>query len=192
MKKTKFTALFMLLVIVSTFLTGCVSVSGMYSKLKYGAKMYSKCNEWLLPSFLDEHKLLGVAYKNPDYVEGVDDYSEQYYTDYEAPINRTFIVNDEEAYDKIFKENTLKVDFDEEIVFLYIFADCSPSQKYIIDDISVESEKVSIYFQFNSNFRSLIGYIGSTSPYPRCLVVKMDKIDVDNVEFIKVKRSSIL
>ena len=189
MKKTKFTALLMLLIIVSTFLTGCVSVSGTYAKLKYGAKMYSQCDEWILPSFFDKNKISGVAYKNPDYVEGVDDYSEKYYTDYDAPRTRAFIVNDEETYNEIFKENSLKVDFDKETVFVHILSTTTATNIYVIDDIAVDSGKVSIYF-IKRNFLSI--FMDGTAPSPICLVVKMDKIDVDNVEFIKVEGSRIL
>ena len=182
MKKTKFIALIMLLVRVSTFLTGCVSVSGMYSKLKYGAKMYSQVQDWILPSFLDEHKVCGVSYENPDYVEGVDDYTKKYYYDQVSPNFWTFIIEDQETFNQIFKENTLEVDFDTEMVFLHIFS--GSSNEYIIDMVGVEAQKACVYYK--SKLRFTLG-VGASAPSRSCLIVKMSKMDITNVDFIEVK-----
>ena len=144
-----------------------------------------------MPSFLDEHKVYGANYKNPDYVEGADDNTKKYYTDPTAPEDRTFIIGDQETFDSIFKENTLEVDFDNEIVLLYIFSDAISKNKYIIDSISVQSGRVNIYFKLKFNLISHLMLTGIL-PYVNCLVVKMDKIDVENAEFTKVEGSSIL
>ncbi len=157
-----------------SFFTGC-------SNNKYDAEMYSASEEWILTSFLAENKVKGAYYKNPDYVEGFDDTSEEYYYDETSPENRTFIIKDQETYNTIFRQNALTVDFDEEMVYLYVFADIYPNRTYYIEKISLE-EKVYIYFRLEKNNKK-----DASAPYQRCLIVKMVKNDISNVEFIKQK-----
>ena len=178
MKKRKIIAALLSLFIIFSTLTGCS-----YTQIKYKAKMYSQVQDWILPSFWDEHKICGLRYENPDYVEGVDDYTEKYYYDQVSPNFWTFIIEDQETFDSIFKENTLEVDFDNEMVLLHI---CRGSSKeYIIDKIGVEAQKACVYYK--SKLRFTLGATG-IAPSRRCLIVKMSKMDITNVDFIEVKR----
>ena len=178
----------LLLATVIGIFTGCTNI---YSIHKHSAEMYSQVQDWILPSFLEENKIRGVGYKNPDYIE--NDYDNpfpapEYIQDENAPKNRTFLIDNQETFDSIFKENTLSVDFDNEIVCLYIFCNCTPNTKYIIDEISVNNEKASICYK--SKIR-LFSPLDTTNPYPRCLIVKMDKSNISAVEFVEMKGSTI-
>ena len=62
---------------------------------------------------------------------------------------------------------------------LYIFADMSP-REYVIDDISVEDEKTTIYFKLAPSEKN-----DAVQAYQRCLVVIMDKNDTCEVKFVK-------
>ena len=175
MRKSKLTAFLLVLVIFVCFFTSC-------SYSKYNAVMYSMSEEWILTSFLEDNKVRGAYYKNPDYGDGADDSGDEYYYDETSPQYRVFIINDQDTYNAIFKEDALTVDFDKETVYLYIFADVHPNREYYICDISLEKEKVNIYFKLEHSNKK-----GATAPYQRSLIVKMDKNNASTVEFIKQK-----
>lgn len=144
--------------------------------------MYSTSEDWILTSFLEDNKVKGVYYKNPDYIESDDTSGDEYYYDETSPEYRTFIVDDQDTYNTIFKENSLTVDFDKEIVYLYIFADIYPSRNYVIDNILLEEEQVSIYYKLEKDNKK-----DATAPYQRCLIVVMEKTNTSNVKFVKQK-----
>lgn len=68
---------------------------------KYNAKMYSKSNDWIKKDFLEDNKVMGAYYFNPDYIEGNNDVEEGYYDD-SSPRSRTFIITEEETFHQIF------------------------------------------------------------------------------------------
>ena len=78
---------------------------------KYNAVMYSTSKDWILTSFLEDNKVKGAYYKNPDYIESENDSVDKYYYDETSPKHRTFIVDNQDTYNTIFKENALRVDF---------------------------------------------------------------------------------
>lgn len=119
---------------------------------KYNAKIYSNAEDWLLPSFWEENK---------------------------ANKSNTFVITDKETFDLVFDKDKLDVDFDKQMVCLCIFSDTSP-REYVIDDISVEDGKMTIYIKLtHSNKKDAV------QAYKRCLAVIMDKNDTSEVEFIE-------
>jgi len=90
---------------------------------KYNAKIYSNAKDLLLPSFWEENK---------------------------ANESNTFVITDRETFDSVFDKDKLDVDFDKQMVCLCIFSDTSPSSReYILDGISVEDGKTTIYFKLS-------------------------------------------
>ena len=85
-----------------------------------------------------------------------------------------------ETYEKIFKADEIEVDFDKEIILLYVFSDDEFYLDYYIKDISVVGKQVSVYVQKERTDKK-----GATMPAHRCIAVKLDKLDVDEVEFIE-------
>lgn len=121
---------------------------------KYNAKMYSNAKDLLLPSFWEDNK---------------------------ATVPNTFVIADKETFDLVFDKDKLDVDFDKQMVCLYIFSDTSPSSReYILDGISVEDGKTTIYFKLTKSNKK-----DAVQPYKRCLAVIMDKNDTSEVEFIE-------
>lgn len=144
----------------------------------YNAKLYSHSEDLLLPEFLDANKVRGAYYLNPDY-DPDDENSDEYYRDKESPKNRMFVIEEEDTFKKIFKENSLDVNWDKEMVILYIFSDDSP-RDYKLKSISVSNDKIQVHYKFKGNgWRK-----DSSAPYQRCLALTMKKQDVQNVEFI--------
>ncbi len=79
-----------------------------------------------------------------------------------------------------FAGDELEVNFDKEMVLIYIFADIYPNRNYIINNILKEGEKVKIYLELEKNNKK-----DATAPYQRVLIVKMEKLDISEAEFIK-------
>ena len=180
MKKTR--AIILILIVlfaVCATLVGC-QPNGKHYINKYNAVMYSTSKDWILTSFLEDNKVKGAYYKNPDYIESENDSVDKYYYDETSPAHRTFIVDNQDTYNTIFKENALRVDFNKEIVYLYIFADIYPSRKYFIDNILLEEEQVNIYYKVEKNNKN-----DASAPGQRCLIVVMKKTNTSNVKFVK-------
>ena len=66
MKRYKITAFFTVLLIVLSVFPAC-------GKTGYNAKIYNMSEESFSSSFLEENKVKGAYYKNPDYAEGSDE-----------------------------------------------------------------------------------------------------------------------
>ena len=156
-----------------------VTVFFQFFYIPYNAVIYSHAEDMLLEEFLDENKIGGAFYENPDYVEGVDDPRNEIVRYDELPTTRTYIIKDSETYEKIFKADEIEVDFDKEIILLYVFGDYEFYLDYYIKDISVVGKQVSVYVQKERSDKK-----GGAMPAPRCIAVKMDKLDVDEVEFV--------
>jgi len=163
-----------ILLIVCGIVSGC-------SSNKSTAKLYSNSKEWVLPSFLENNKVGGAFYKNPNYVEGQDELDEEYYYDEESPASRTFIITDREKYNTVFVEDSLKVDFEKEMVILYIFPDVY-SREYQLEELSVNDQIVTVKYKLESSDKK-----DATAPYQRCMVLKMEKSDVLSAEFIEIR-----
>ena len=170
MKKYKFLMFILTIPIILYSIAGC-------QKNKYNAKIYNSAENLFLNSFLEENKVKGAYYKNPDYP---DDADKKYYYDETSPACRTFIVNNPDDYSLFFAGDELGVNFDKEMVLIYIFADIYPNRNYIINNILKEGEKVKIYLKLEKNNKK-----DATAPYQRVLIVKMEKLDISEAEFIK-------
>ena len=169
MRKMKPLAFLLLFVLIFTFLTSCSGGLNTYHKIKNNAVMYSYVNDLMLPSFFEENKIEGTYQKDPDSDEEI-----------EYPSSISLIIRDQEALNEIFYENSFAVDFEKEIMFVHMFPDNNSSSRYYIYDISIASSKVTITYILDFSIMML-----SSAPVLRALAVKMDKIDVSEVEFVK-------
>lgn len=170
MKRYKITVVCIVLLIVLSSLSAC-------GKVKYNAKIYNMSEESFLSSFLEENKVKGAYYKNPDYP---DDADKKYYYDETSPACRTFIVNNPDDYSLFFAGDELGVNFDKEMVLIYIFADVNPCRNYLLEKVVVDGETAKIYFGLEKSDKK-----DATAPYQRVLIVKTDKLDINEAEFIK-------
>lgn len=149
------------------------------AQIMYNAKMYSQSEELILPSFLEENKVRGAFYLNHDY-DPDDENSNEYYREKDAPENRILIIDNADTFNEIFKNNALDVNWDKEILLLYIFSDVNPHREYKLKNISSQDGNIKIYYKLEGGLSK-----DSTAPYPRCLIVKMRKQSIHNVEFIE-------
>lgn len=186
-KFPKFIALSVALLMLIPLLSGC-------SKWRYGAKMYSDpgSNALVRPEFIDQNRIYKGEYRNPDYYgEGLETDDEKDLNNYEylpdttSPESRTFIITDRETFDSIYVENALEVNFDKQMVILYLHLKHSGRLIYFIDKIEVDDERVAtIYYKKKSDNS---GKKGGVLRRQRCTTVVMKKIDVTSVEFVFVE-----
>ena len=161
-----------------------VGVSYWWILGQYNATMYSKARKWIHEDFLDNNRVRGASYinkeYNPDMIYDEENWVEKYIYDKESPKNRTFIIKDEITFNNIFKENSFDVDFDKEMVILYMVSDVCPRECYILNILNDDDILTIQYMHKFSNAYDTV------QPYPRCMVVKMKKMNITGVEFIEV------
>lgn len=159
----------MVLIMTSVFSSGC-------NNIKYNAKLYSNVGEWIDKSFLNENKVKAY-YSNENYVEGVSYPDEQYIYENDAPEKRFFIFESDFEFKKIFVNCEEEIDFSKEIIILYIFADVNFKIDYELKSVKHENGILSITAKLcNSNSD------GATAPYPRCFLLKMNKMEITDVK----------
>lgn len=170
-----------ILSVVVVALASAFVIGGMlFKKIPYDAKLYSERKEmdgWVRTEFLNENKVYGAHYVNPEWTEESNDISE-YYQDRESPETRTFLIKDEAMFKDIFYEDALDVNFEEEMVVLHIFTAGNP-RGYDLKDVKVQGGKVMIEMKLQEARRGVADHI---QPYQRYVVIKMKKLDVSEVE----------
>lgn len=146
---------------------------------KYNAVLYSHAENWISEEFLSENRVKAY-YPNKDYVEGESDPADRYLYDKESPVSRTFILDNKEEFNKIFSKYDSTVDFENQIVILYIFADVNPYRDYFFNKLILKKQSLEIYYRLQRK-----NVDDATPPYQRCFMFKMDKVALDSVVFIE-------
>ena len=144
---------------------------------KYNAELFNDAEQWVREDFLRENRVK-ACYPNENYDEN-DEQSESYIYDEAAPLSRTFIISDEETFNEIFTGDDFSVDFDNEMLLLYIFPKMYP-RNYILKKIIVEGRKISVSVEIEKR-----NVNDAAMPSQSCLLVKMDRIEIDSAEFIE-------
>ena len=169
MKITKFVSLLLSVIMLSCALTSCSALN----IIKYNAKLYSDAHKWINEDFLKENMVYGAFYNNEN--------GERVY-DRISPKSRTFVIENDEQYNQVFKEKSLDVDFEKEFIILYVFSDTSP-REYVLTGLKLNDKKLIIQIKLQFSLAD-----DACMPTQRCLVLKMDKVEVENVEFEKIRR----
>lgn len=146
---------------------------------KYNAELFNNAEQWIRDDFLRENRVKAY-YPNENYDEN-DEQSERYIYDETAPLTRTFIISDSVAFDEIFKGDDIAVDFANEILLLYIHSEIYPGRNYSLKKIAVEGGKISVSVEIEKKN----GVGDAAMPAQSCLLVKMDRIEIDSAEFIE-------
>lgn len=144
----------------------------------YNAELFNDAEQWILDDFLQKNRVKAY-YLNENYDEN-NEQSERYIYDETAPLTRTFIITDDTAFDKIFQKDAFAVDFANELLLLYIHPKIYPGRNYSLKKIAVEGKKVSVSVEIEKR-----NVNDAAMPAQNCLLVKMDKIEVDSAEFIE-------
>ncbi len=124
-------------------------------------------------SFLDENRIYAYYKENGEY-----------YLEENAPKSRTYIIEDFETYREIFETSTNpSIDFDEEIVYYYMFRNWHSSDHYL-DEISIIDDTLHIYVkEINTFAPNLHNSEKYNYGIPGGFSVKMKRTGVSNVEF---------
>ncbi len=163
----------MILMIFICILSSC-------SVYKYNAEIYNQAKEWISEEFLEENRVKAY-YLNENYIEGESDPWTEYIYEKDVPSERTFIITEQYEFTNIFTKYEETIDFEKEMVILYIFSNWSP-RDYHLKKIIYENQKLTMHIKLqhiNSKIKD------SVEPYQRCLMIKMDKLEIDSVSVIE-------
>lgn len=158
----------MLLLVFSLILTGCLSNKEDFNcEILYTWFNYS---EIVKQEFYESSKVKYGLYDNPYYDDTNPD-SERYYSDVAAPSRRLIVVDSIEECQNIFS-SAVDVNLDNEILLVYIFADCD--SKYKLESVQLNEGLLEIkYKSYN---------VISTEPEETFMVFKMEKIEFKDVK----------
>ena len=147
-----------------------------------GIEIYENISELINETFSYNNRTYGAFY---DDVELED-------TSY--PKERVFVIRSQSDFDKIFAreiDNT-PVDYQSETYVLYTFTTVYPYE-FVVESASVNEHELNIQFRLKSpNDPDENGYvppeplIGSTRPFQRFILIKINKIDIDNANLIEI------
>ena len=99
----------------------------------------------------------------------------------ELPKTRIFIITDQKTLDEIFTKFP-KVDFEKEMVLIYCHTD-SYSRKYVVEDIVLYGDTLTVKLGVASGLFD--EFIFSTSlPFTRICVIKLDKVEAENINIV--------
>jgi len=130
--------------------------------------------------FLEENRISGVSYKNEDW-NPEDGNSCEYMLDETAPKFRTFIIKERDELDEVFAVFP-EINFEKNMVVMYLFRGFDGVNRHI-KNIKISDKSLVIELNF---VRVSSGYNNLTEPKCISLIIKLDKLDVSEVEFIKL------
>ena len=139
-------------------------------------------DDYFTESFWKESIISTVTYYNEDY-DINDENSIDYIRYPDAPAEIIKIVDTQEEYEQTFTHQE-DIDFENNMLIVWIFYSFSKDY-YNLTKIVKEDKKLKIEY-----IETRIGYFfvhNCSEPMRRYIVISMDKLDVDTVEFIKRK-----
>lgn len=141
---------------------------------KYNAVMYSDTGEWINEDFLKENLTRGSHYLDDDQIMVADETYPEFVT---------FIIMTQEEFDSKFTEFPPRINFEEEMLLVYIFTTTN-SGAYKISKISLDHQILNIDFRVEKS-KSVSDNL--TSPMQKCLIVKVNKMEIIGANFAKVQ-----
>ena len=150
--------------------------AGCGNQLLYNAVLYSNAKEWMNEEFLKKNLTRGSQYVNEE-GEIVSADGESYLE------TKTFIIQSNEDFNEIFTEFPPEIDFEKDMILIYIFTTTTGIQPYDIKNVNLDGSIVKIECKLKRY--SGIAKDSLSAPGQRCLVIKMDKLDITSVEFIR-------
>ena len=139
------------------------------NQIPYNAVIYDDTEKCMDEEFLTENITRGA------YFEGINTDDNSY------PKSVTRLIKSREELGAIFAEFPTEIDFDNTMICLYIFTCHYMGRAYEISKITVDNQILKIDIKSVRPKRGAFG--DATKEMQRCLVIKMDKLDVTSVEF---------
>ena len=139
-----------------------------------GVTFYGYANDWVGEAFLNENRVYHAYYR--------DESEEALQTD--APRTRSFIITTEEEYRNLGLASPIDVDFEKEMVILYITPSVnqpSNAQKSTLEKATLCEGVLTV--QINEEPSADAWSADSGKPYALCLALKAEKANVTEVAF---------
>ena len=158
---------------LSTVIVCCLAFSLFgCGNLSYNAKLYN-ADTWINNDFADNNLIRNVYYSQSDS-------DEKFFSDDETyPESRTFIIENLKEYNKIFNNiEDLNVDFNKQMLIVYAFRATDHRNLKLI---SVNLQDKLLKITFETIFKSGTG--DTSTPYQRWIVIKLDKVERESIEF---------
>ena len=128
---------------------------------------------FLTDDFLLKHRTRGAAYQTAD---GDYEFLE------EGDSNITVVVKNKEEYELITNNPPHNIDFDNQLVVIYLFTNYYPGRNYYIVSKNLNNNILTLNIKIK---RAKIGVADASMPYQRVLLFILDKNNVDDVVIIK-------
>lgn len=139
------------------------------NKNMYNASIYDDSGKWMNEKFLEDNLTRGVYYNG------------RYLDDDSYPNNINHLITNEEEFEEVFTEFPLEIDFTKSMICIYVFTS-NDKRTYEISNISLDNQILKIEVK---SIKPRPGKIGDGVPsWQRCLVVKINKLDISSVEFV--------
>ncbi len=172
MKITKFISSIMVILMVSISISGCDSI-------KYNAVLYNRADKWVSAKFLFDNKIRNAYYSESDYGEWMIPEQPGQEHDDNAPDSKTFIINTEDEFNKIFANCPVPIDFEKEMIILHIYlSDCGESLK--LRSVDLSDKVLTVFVE-----REFVGITQLMQPVAFALILKMDKTEINEAVFEK-------
>jgi hypothetical protein len=127
--------------------------------------------------FLMENMTYGAIYQNENW-DPDDASSEELIEDQTSPVFRTYIITEKTQLDEVFSVFP-DIDFEKEMIVMYAYTSVY-GRKRIITSITLDNKNLKIAFKIAEGKP---GYNDASMPQRRFLIIKLDKLDIDTVEF---------
>ena len=169
--------------VIVVFLSGCNKGNNfLYNAVMVASgAIPSSHNEFIFnDSFLEDNIIGGALYKNDNY-DSNDPKSEKfiYIDDSMAPKRIIKVIDSIEVHDLVFNKK-IEVDFDKEILILFLFS--STNCSYSLNEVKIEDNILQIVYNYQVNY--------NTEPERTCILIKMDKIEYEKIEFTGKKKET--
>ena len=130
-----------------------------------------------------ENNRLDTEYNNPEYIEGVSSREDMYLYFPGEPKERIFVVRNEEEFSEIFTHEATGVDFEKDVLIVYMHIAYYVYDVYITK-VNLVDNTLEIEFNYkntSTSCGSCITVEAATSPHLRVDVFILDNIKFDDV-----------
>ena len=149
---------FLLMLCMSVSLVGCKKIDHNAIIITDGITYQE---EWL-----EENHVYGAYGEN-----GEENY------DQNTPKSRTYILKNQDELDEVFSEFS-EIDFEKEMVLVYCYRTIY-IRKQVLEKVALDESVLNVEFNI---VKGKIGHADASAPHRRILVVKLDKLDIEEVK----------
>ena len=123
----------------------------------------------------------GITYQEEwldnNHVYGAYDENGEEKYDENTPKSRTYILKNQDELDEVFSEFS-EIDFEKEMVLVYCYRTIY-IRKQVLEKVVLDGNVLNVEFNV---VKGKIGHADASAPHRRILVVKLDKLDIEEVK----------